>query len=151
MTEFVTKVGPDGKLPQGVAKAISAILAASAGKAVRIVISPYKKRRSTNQNAYYWAVVIPPILAMFREAGNNVDAEDVHEFLKENVGKLRQVFVTPDGEVLSGTGSTARLTTMEMEVYLEKVRAWAAEFDLAIPLPNETVLADEGHPACQRA
>ena len=99
-----------------------------------------KKRRSLNQNAYYWGCVLPPIVAMFREHGSNVDAEDVHAFLKDNVGKLKQVFVTPDGEVLSGPGSTAKLGTMEFEVYLEKVRAWAAEvLGIAIPLPNEQV------------
>ena len=110
-----------------------------AGKRVTIKLSLYRKRRSNNQNAYYWSVIIPAITAMFREYGNNVDGDDVHEFLKLRVGKLAQVFVTPDGEVMKGLGSTTKLSTMEFEVYLEKCRAFAAEHGVAIGLPNEEV------------
>ena len=47
--------------------------------------------------------------------------------------------VTPDGEVLKGLGSTAKLSTLEFEIYMEKCRAFAAEHGVAIPLPNEEV------------
>ena len=110
------------------------------GKRLIITLKEQKRKRSLNQNSYYWGYVLPPLVAMFRDAGNNVDAEDVHSYLKEHVGKLKQVFVTADGEILTGAGSTAKLSTVEMEVYLEKVRAWATEYGVAIPLPNESVV-----------
>ena len=109
-------------------------------KRLVLTLKEQKKRRSLSQNAVYWGVVLPPIVAAFREHGNNVDAEDVHCYLKEHVGKLKQHFITPDGEVLTGPGSTAKLTTMEFEDYLAKVRAWAAEtLAVAVPMPNESI------------
>ena len=36
-------------------------------------------------------------------------------------------------------GSTKRLTTMEFESYLERVRAWSATMGIVLPLPNEQV------------
>jgi len=47
------------------------------------------------------------------------------------------VFVSPDGEVMKSLGSTTKLSTQEFEVYMENVRAWAAEYGCEIPLPNE--------------
>lgn len=129
-----------GRLPLEMAAKIAALVRSMDGKKLCFSISEVKRRRSGNQNRYYWGVVIPPIVQVFREAGNSVDAEDVHSYLKEHVGKLSQVLVTPDGEVLRSLGSTAKLSTMEMETYLEKVRCWAAEtLGIEIGLPNETI------------
>lgn len=131
---------PDhGGLPSVVLRRLQAAVASAAGKRLVLTLKELKKSRSQSQNAYLWGVVYPAIVAVFREHGNNVDAEDVHDFLKDRVGKLKQHFVTPAGEVLTGPGSTAKLTTVEFEAYLEKVRVWAAEsLGTAIPLPNES-------------
>jgi hypothetical protein len=128
-----------GKIPALVWQRLGDAVARMDGTRLVLTLKEQKRRRSLNQNAYLWGVVYPPIVAMFRDAGNSVDADDVHSYLKEHVGKLKQVFVTADGEVLTGSGSTAKLSTMEMEGYLERVRAWAAEHGVAVPLPNEEV------------
>lgn len=129
----------NGQLPASILHRLAELAERMSGKRLLLTVKEQKRRRSLNQNAYYWGCVLPPIVSMFREAGNAVDAEDVHSYLKDHVGKLKQVFVTRDGEVLTGAGSTAKLSTVEMEAYLEKVRAWAAEHGVIIPLPNETV------------
>lgn len=128
-----------GKIPASVLQRLAEAVAALEGKRLILALKEQKRKRSLNQNAYYWSVVVPAVTQMFREHGNYVDDEEVHEFLKMRVGKLAQVYVTPDGEVLKGPGSTAKLSTMEFEVYLEQVRAWAAGLGVAIPLPNETI------------
>ncbi len=136
--EWIVQISNAGHLPGQVHREFDDLVRSFAGKRITIKLSPYKKKRSLNQNAYLWSVVYGRIVDVFREAGNNVDADDVHAYCKDIVGKLKQVFVTPDGEVLTGPGSTAKLSTMEFEVYVEKVRAWAAEtLGIAIPLPNE--------------
>ncbi len=127
----------DGKLPRDVSEKIAALIRSMNGKKLVITFKEMKKRRSLSQNAYMFGYVIPPIVQMFRDAGNYVDSDDVHAFLKQHVGKLSQVIVTPDGEVLRSLGSTAKLSTMEFEAYLEQVRAWAAEHGVPIDLPNE--------------
>lgn len=135
--EWTPQISNAGLLPGNVRRELDDLIRSLAGKRVRIKLSIYQKKRSQNQNAYYWSVVIGAITQLFRENGNYVDAEDVHEFLKLRVGKLAQVIVLPDGEVVKGLGSTAKLSTIEMEVYLEKCRAFAAEYGVVIPLPNE--------------
>lgn len=127
----------NGMLPAAVQQRLAAVLSRMEGKRIILTVREQKRRRSLNQNAYYWGVVVEMVTGMFREAGNNVNPEEVHEFLKLRVGKLSRVMVTPHGEVVKSLASTTSLSTQEFEVYLEKVRAWAAEFGLVIPLPNE--------------
>lgn len=127
-----------GHISDGCRKAITNALKSLEGRFAMITIEERKRNRSLSQNAYMWGVVIPPIVTAFNEYGNNVDSEQVHEFLKDEVGKLTKMVVLPDGEVKRISGSTAELKTMEFEDYLERVRAWAAEvLGIQIPMPNE--------------
>ncbi len=126
-----------GQLSDQTAKQIASAIRSFDGKRVTVTIREQKRRRSTQANAYYWSCVIPPIVTMFREAGNMVDADDVHLFLKLRVGKLAQVFVTPDGEVIKSLGSTAKLSVSEFQDYIARIKAWAAEHGVLIPDPNE--------------
>lgn len=128
----------NGTLPDAVNQRIAAYLKLLEGKRVVVSIKEQKRTRSGNQNRYLWGVVYAAIVDEFREHGNNVDVDDIHEYCKVHVGKLKQVFVTGQGEVLTGPGSTAKLSTMEFEYYVEKVRAWAAQvLGITVPLPNE--------------
>src|SRR4051812_17833035 len=110
--QFFSKV-EQGHLEKGIRESIAKALQSLNGKFAKITIEERKKTRSQSQNAYYWGCVIPPIVNMFNEQGNNVDAEQVHEFLKDEVGKLSQVVVLPDGEAKKISGSSALLKTME--------------------------------------
>lgn len=132
-----------GSMPPRAEERLRNALKKLEGRQVRLTLEEVKKKRSTNQNAYYWGVCVARIAEMFRDAGNYVDADDVHEFLKLHVGKLSRVLVTPEGEVLKTLGSTRRLSTQEFEVYLHHVREWAAQFGCIIPLPNESTTEGE--------
>ncbi|WP_020474203.1 recombination protein NinB [Zavarzinella formosa] len=134
--EFSTLV-ENGRLPDHVARKVGAAIRQFTGKRIVISVREAKRGRSLAQNALLWSCVYPPIVAAFREAGNMVDAQDVHEFLKQRVGRLRQVIVCPKtGEVMMGPGSTRRLSKTEMTDYIHNVVAWAAEvLDLEIQLP----------------
>ncbi|MCE9567641.1 MAG: hypothetical protein K8U57_37040 [Planctomycetes bacterium] len=128
----------DGRLPEAVSRKVGAAIRGFNGKRVIVSVKEQKRKRSNNQNAYMWGVVIKSITDAFRDAGNSVDMDDVFLFLKAEVWKTKQVFVTPDGQVLHGLGSSRNWTTMEMEARLEQARAWAAEYlGISIPLPNE--------------
>jgi hypothetical protein len=137
--EFVCPV-VDGRLPERDAKRIGEVIRKFDGKRVVVSVQEVKKTRSSQQNRYYWGCLIKLITDEFRDAGNMVNGDDVHDFLKAEVGKLSQVLVTVEGEVFRGPGSTAKLTTTEFSNYIEAVRAWAADrLDLKIPSPNETI------------
>ena len=126
-----------GRLPAAEERELSALLARMEGKPVVVTVKEVKRRRSNDQNGYYWGVVVPAVTAMFRDAGNYVDENDTHEFLKLRVGKISRVIVTPDGEVHKSLGSTAKLSVSEFADYVARVRAWAAEHGCDIPEPNE--------------
>ena len=128
----------NGRIPSAVAERLAAPIRRMDGRRVVQSLREQTRKRSNPQNAYYWGVVVAEVTQMFRGEGNMVDADDVHAFLKQHVGQLSQVLVTPDGEVLRAPASTTRLSTQEFEIYMEKVRAWAAAFGLIIPLPNES-------------
>lgn len=134
--QFLSKV-ENGRISDGCRKIIAQAIKSFNGKFIEIDIKEKKKKRSLSQNAYYWAVVIPAIKVMFDEYGNNVSNEQVHEFLKLEVGKLRDTIILPDGNVRIITGSSAELEPPKFEKYLTEIRAWAAEWDVFIPLPNE--------------
>lgn len=136
--EFISKV-EGGKISPVVAGNIARMLKLAEGKRVKITLQLAKKRRSNRQNAFYWGVVVPCVLELLRDAGNTITEEGVHDFLKAYVGGLQKTIVKPDGTRAVILGSTADLGTMDFEEYLEKCRAWAAQFGCMIPLPNEEI------------
>lgn len=93
---------------------------------VMVVLKKPRKPRSINENNYYWAVVVQMISD---ETG--FTPEEAHEamkwmFLRKQVGNLFT------------TRSTAILSTIEFEDFVERVRIWAqTDLNLKIPLPNE--------------
>ena len=70
------------------------------------------------------------------EQGNELTAEDVHDFLKETFNPIN--ILGPGGEIIGKKGgSTAKMNKDEMSAYWDKIILWAAEFFyLTIPLPN---------------
>lgn len=96
-----------------------------------ITISKPKKGRSSNQNRYYWGVLIETLF----ELGWFFTPEEWHEFLKKTFNS--KLYVINGQEVLVPQ-STAKLSTADFEKYCERIRMWAsAEADIYIPLPNE--------------
>lgn len=126
-----------GRLPAHVIDGLQDTARLFEGKNVVVTIKQQRKTRSLNLNAFYWGFVVAPVTRMMREAGNYVDDEEVHEFLKREIGGLSQVIVLPDGEIKKAPGSTKKMTGSEMVLYIEKIRAWAADFGCVIAFPNE--------------
>lgn len=127
----------NGWIPGHMDKLLRGAVAKAEGKKVTITVKPYRKSRSNPQNAFYWGVVVPLIRRMFEDAGNTMNDEDVHCFLRAHVGGLTNIVHTPDGLARNVLKSSTALTTIEWEMWMEKIRAWAAPFDVVIPLPNE--------------
>jgi predicted HD phosphohydrolase len=132
----------DGRIPQEVSSAVRDALRRMEGKRVVVSIRKHVNRRSTAENAYYWAVVVKACQELLVEAGNDMTPEDTHRYLKEFVGGsiFAQVVCTPDGKRRTMIRSSTTLDTREMEDYLERCRVWAAENGREIPLPNESLV-----------
>lgn len=127
----------NGRLSPPVADRIRKFLAEMEGKTVAIAMERKRRKRSNPQNAFYWGVVLPIAVSMFAEAGENADRDTVHRYLKGEVGGMKKPVTSPDGEVIWRVDTSTRLTTMEWEDWMTKIRAWAAAFGVEMPLPNE--------------
>jgi hypothetical protein len=130
----------DHKFPQHIVDKVREILQTQEGKKVTITLESEKKHRSHPQNSYYWGVVLPLMYSAFRDDwGNDVTKEDVHQYLKEHVGKLTKEIVDANGESRTVLRSSSSLSTMEFEEWMERIRAFAAPFNIQVPLPGELI------------
>lgn len=108
------------------------------GKDVNIVIEKQKRKRSSPQNRYYHGVVIPAIqYGLMETQGEWMNKKEVHEFLKSNFN-YKELVNKESGEVVKVPITTATLSTIEFEEYIDRIRIFADTFlNLIIPLPNE--------------
>lgn len=100
-------------------------------KKVEVTVSEFKKKRSINQNNYYYGVVIP--IAADEMGVHPYEAHDIlgREFLKYQI-------TDSNGEVHELVRSTTDLTTVEAEEYYRQCREYiSANYEAYIPLPNE--------------
>lgn len=95
------------------------------------------RKRSLNQNAYYWAVVIPLVRDGLFDVGYKMSLEQTHEYLKREFLST-EIVNENTGEIKEITLSTAELKTIEFNEYFETIIQWAAEYlSIKIPYPNE--------------
>lgn len=104
-----------------------------------ITIEKAKKKRSIEQNRYYFGVVIPIVKQGLIDAGYRITTEGTHEFLKSEFNVVELVN-EHSGEIIKTIGSTSEMTTSKMMDYFAKITEWAAEFlNVQIPQPGEQI------------
>lgn len=101
-------------------------------------VTPNRKTRSNQQNAYLWGIVYPAVLFGLQDAGwEFTNEEQVHEYCKQSFA-AREFINKDTGEVLILPSSTAQMQTAEFNVYVDKIKAFALEYlNITIPEPNE--------------
>jgi hypothetical protein len=93
-------------------------------------------RRSTQQNRYYWGLVIPILKQAFYDLGHDLSAEDVHDFLKAKFNS-KEIVNEETGEAISVPISTTNLNKEDFGIYIEEIQRFAAMFlNVNIPDPN---------------
>jgi hypothetical protein len=96
------------------------------GKDVHVSVKVKKKIRSLNQNSFYWGVCIPILCDI-----TGYTEEEIHEAMKIK-------FLMDNTRSIPTVKSTASLSTVEFEDYIEKIRQWAAQdLSCVIPDPNQ--------------
>lgn len=130
------KYDESGKLSFVNAKRYEQDKKAFIGRDVEILIKDRGKRTSQT-NRYYWGVLVEEIRIELHRRGNQMDGEQVHEFLKFHFNK--KYIHDEHGEVLTEYGgSTADMNQEEMSEYMEKIIRWAAEkLQITIGAPGE--------------
>ncbi len=118
------------KLPYQKEKAISYI--ERIDKDMLCEVRKDKRNRSIVQNAYYWF-----LLTMLEQDTGN-DKDDLHEYFKQKYLMTHITSLTFIADIQYHK-STTKLSTLEMEDYLEKIRIFASqELGCFLPKPNET-------------
>jgi len=135
--QFTGHVSADGtitlptRLRADVAKLFS-------GRDITVTFERKKKKRSLNQNAYYWGCLIQMIREAVIELGDNgATPEQVHDLLKRRF--LNVQLINHDTAQLIGeyTRSTTDLSTVEFCLYVDDCIQFAAEYlSIVIPLPE---------------
>jgi len=104
---------------------------------VEITVKPKKKQRTSgqaweqsNQNGYYWGVVIPIIRDHPQYMGWTPD--QIHNGLKNMFLRIGGTDKMPQ---IRGSSD---LDTAEWEKYMSDIRMWASDqLEMFIPMPNE--------------
>jgi hypothetical protein len=118
-------------------KYIADVIKSFEGQNIIISIEKRRKKRSNNQNSYYWSVIIPYIQEGFTNVfGEYFSIQECHEALKGRF-LFKELINEESGELIRMPKSTTELTTVEMELYHDQIRLFATEFlSIEIPLPN---------------
>jgi hypothetical protein len=108
------------------------------GKDIIITIETKRKKRSQNQNAYYWGCVVSEFrLGALEMWGEHIDSEQAHEYLKYHCN-YKELINENTGEIVKLPQSTTTHTTLQFEEYLERCRKLIYEmFGRIVLLPNE--------------
>ena len=100
------------------------------GKNLTITIDEVRKKRSINQNSYWWGVVCTMLAEYTGHTKEEINSLIEAMYLSE------EVYIQEKGYVVSRHVKT--LSTVEFNELKLKVQEWAAlEFDLNIPDPDE--------------
>lgn len=95
-----------------------------------VTISPHRKDRSSQQNRYYWGVVLKTIA----EHTGHTEME-LHEVFKRMF--LPPKIITYRGTQVRLPNSTTQANTLEFTDYLERIRAEAGIMGIEIPTPDQ--------------
>lgn len=117
---------------------------------VLVTVEKISPHRSSAQNAYYWAVVLPKIAEGFSANGQKMNPKDnenlklVHFYLKKRFLGEDSIEVanllTGEVDIIKKISASRTLKKHEFEAYLQECRNFALEyFNIIIPLPNETL------------
>jgi len=108
------------------------------GKQIVIKIEKAKKKRSTQQNRFYYGVIIPIVQNCLKEAGHIMTNESTHDLIKLKFLK-EALFVNEEtGEVIERIKSTTELSTSQFMDLLAEINNFTFEyFGVTLPSPND--------------
>ena len=108
------------------------------GKQLVIKIEKFKKKRSTQQNRFYYGVIIPIVQNCLKEAGHIMTNESTHDLIKLKFLKETLFVNEITGEVIERIKSTTELSTSQFMDLLAEINNFTLEyFGVSLPSPND--------------
>ena len=119
---------------------INKVIETYEGKEVMLTLEKPKKKRSNNQNAYYWSCLVVLMQQGAKDLWGEVWSIDkAHKFLS-NKFVFHESVNTKTGEITNTIKSTTELTTTDWEVYMTEIRIYLLQdFDINAPEPNQEI------------
>ena len=110
------------------------------GSDVVITIDKVKKKRSNNQNRFYWGCLIPLMQLGAKDTwGESWSVDKAHKHLSK-LFVFHESINQKTGEITQTPKSTTELTTTDWEVYVTEIRIYLLEnFDIEAPEPNQEI------------
>ena len=141
MLELQGTISEEGKVSVYNMPALNDWRQKNAGRDIVLCFKIKRRKRSNEQNAYYWGVVIPLMTEAINQLGHDLDEEETHEFLKSRFNtKQVEVF---DGHYIDIPQSTRKLDTKDFMDFIDRIQKFAATMlNLYIPSPNEQTKID---------
>lgn len=135
---YYGRIRPDGTLAIRSANRMRDELKVWQDKEVVLTVQRKAQRRSTEQNSYYWGVVLPVCRHAFRDIGNlGIDDVTVHEFFKDRFLRNGQEIILPGQGRHQARGSTRTLSKEEFLDYVTEIQIFMNEFfNVTIPDPE---------------
>ena len=108
------------------------------GKQLVIKIEKFKKKRSTQQNRFYYGIVVPIVQNCLKEAGHIMTNESTHDLIKLKFLKETLFVNETTGEVIERIKSTTELSTSQFMDLLAEINNFTFEyFGVSLPSPND--------------
>jgi len=111
------------------------------GKELTITIDEKKKPRSVAQNAWYWGVAIPTIIAAIQDyEGIRYTKEEIHQFIKQCLlveGSKKASILGIDIQLKKEFKSTSQMSTVRFNEFKEELQHFFAKRSINIPDPKE--------------
>lgn len=112
-----------------------------AGQEVILSVEKKSKRRTLNQNNYYWAVVVDLIRQGIIDTGELLTSSEIHDFLRFRFLKQQKVNEESGEVIYEYARSTAELMVHEFSFYLDNCIQFAAEY-LSVAIPSAMLAPD---------
>ena len=113
-------------------------IASFEGKQVVIKIEKFKKKRSTQQNRFYFGIVVPIVQNCLKEAGHIMTNESTHDLIKLKFLKETLFVNETTGEIIERIKSTTELSTSQFMDLLAEINNFTFEyFGVILPSPND--------------
>jgi hypothetical protein len=108
------------------------------GKDIELIVRRKRKHRNSQQNRYYWGVVVTMINEALIQQGHEVSKDDTHEFLKMRCNG-KDLVSQHSGEVITIGQTTTDMATIEFSEYVDRCKTFGIEFlnIQRFPEPNE--------------
>lgn len=112
------------------------------GDCYRLIIKPWKEKRSLSQNSLMWLWNGDVATAVNLHSSSKLTEEDLHEFFKDMFCPAKPVTVLGVTKMVK---STKLLDTEEMTFYLRRIEVWCAERGIKLRIPANSEYHAKGH------